>query len=141
VNSTSDHHLPADSGYLIVHAVIDTLMRRTIEQITSRHIHVDALHIDTAARTADVNGTPVDLGRKEFEILTTLAQSAGSRTPPPLLPATARIERSQPASCTSAATISLLSRSAACGAACPHCCLCSVEWSRSEWRVPGLPAS
>jgi DNA-binding response OmpR family regulator len=69
----SDHHLPANSSYLILRAVIDTITRRTAEHVTSRHIHVEALHIDTAARTADVNGTPIDLGRKEFEILTTLA--------------------------------------------------------------------
>jgi DNA-binding response OmpR family regulator len=69
----SDHHLPADSSYLILRAVIDTIARRTTEQVTSRHIHVGELHIDTAARTADINGTPIDLGRKEFEILTTLA--------------------------------------------------------------------
>jgi DNA-binding response OmpR family regulator len=69
----SDHHLPADSTYLIVRAVIDAIARRTSEQTTSRHVHVDALHIDTAARTVDVNDTPVDLKRKEFDILATLA--------------------------------------------------------------------
>jgi DNA-binding response OmpR family regulator len=69
----SDHHLPADSSYLILRAVIDAVARRTAEQVTSRHIHIGELHIDTAARSADVNGTPIDLGYKEFEILTTLA--------------------------------------------------------------------
>jgi two-component system KDP operon response regulator KdpE len=69
----SDHHLGADSAYLIVRAVIDAIMRRTVEEITSRHIHVEALHIDTAARTARVNAILIDLGRKEFDILTTLA--------------------------------------------------------------------
>lgn len=69
----SDHHLPVDSTYLILRAVIDTVARRINEQITSRHIHVEGLHIDTAARSADVNGTPIALGRKEFEILATLA--------------------------------------------------------------------
>ena len=54
-------------------AVIDAIARRTSEQTTSRHVHVDALHIDTAARTADVNATPVNLKRKEFDILATLA--------------------------------------------------------------------
>lgn len=43
------------------------------QQVTSRHIHVEALHIDTAARSADINGTRLDLGRKEFELLATLA--------------------------------------------------------------------
>jgi DNA-binding response OmpR family regulator len=69
----SDHHLPADSNYLILRAVIDTVLRRTVEELTSRHIHIETLHIDTAARTADVSGTPIDLGRKEFELLTMLA--------------------------------------------------------------------
>ena len=69
----SDHHLRADGSYLILRAVIDTIVRRTTEQVTSRHIHVEGLHIDTAARTADINGTPIDLNRKEFEILTMLA--------------------------------------------------------------------
>ena len=69
----SDHHLAEDSAYLVVRAVIDAVARRTVEQITSRHMHIGALHIDTAARSADVNGTEVKLSQTEFELLVKLA--------------------------------------------------------------------
>jgi DNA-binding response OmpR family regulator len=69
----SDHHLPTDSAYLILRAVIDAIARRVLHDVLSRHVHVGALHIDTAARTADVNATPVKLSRIEYEVLAKLA--------------------------------------------------------------------
>ena len=69
----SDHHVSADSGYLVIRAVLAAVTRRTLGQTTSRHVHVGELHIDTAARTADVNGAAVKLSRTEFELLAKLA--------------------------------------------------------------------
>ena len=40
----SDHHLPDSTGYVLLRSVIATITRRTLEQITGRHIHVGALH-------------------------------------------------------------------------------------------------
>lgn len=69
----SDHHISADSGYLVLRAVLSAVTRRTLHEAASRHVHVGALHIDTAARTADVNGAPVKLSRTEFDLLIKLA--------------------------------------------------------------------
>ncbi|MEA2137098.1 MAG: two-component system, OmpR family, phosphate regulon response regulator PhoB [Solirubrobacteraceae bacterium] len=69
----SDHHLTADSAYLVVRAVICAVARRTLDQLTSRHLHVGALHIDTAARSVDIDGRSVKLSRLEFELLCQLA--------------------------------------------------------------------
>ena len=69
----SDHHLAADSAYLILRAVIAAIAWRALHDVVSRHVHVGALHIDTAARTADVNATPVKLSRIEYEVLAKLA--------------------------------------------------------------------
>lgn len=72
-DSGSDHHLPADTGYVVLRAVLATILRRTQQQVTSRHLHVGRLHIDTAARTADIAGTPVKTTRIEFDLLCKLA--------------------------------------------------------------------
>lgn len=69
----SDHHLTADSAYLVVRAVIEAVARRTLHDVTSRHLHVGALHIDTAARSAEIDGRPVKLSRLEFDLLRQLA--------------------------------------------------------------------
>lgn len=70
----SDHHLPATSGYLVLRAALAAVARRTLDEpADARHVHVGQLHIDTAARTADVDGTPVKLSRTEFDLLSKLA--------------------------------------------------------------------
>lgn len=69
----SDHHLSSDSAYLVVRAVIQAVARRTLVDITSRHLHVGSLHIDTAARTVEIDGRSVKLSRLEFELLRRLA--------------------------------------------------------------------
>ena len=61
----SDHHLASDTGYLVLRAVIAAIARRTGETV-ARHIHVGELHIDTAARTADIDGSPVTFTRIEL---------------------------------------------------------------------------
>jgi len=70
----SDHHLNIDADYLILRAVIDAITRRSSDAITSRHLHVGALHIDLAARTVDISGDPVRLSRLEFDLLAKLAE-------------------------------------------------------------------
>lgn len=70
----SDHHLPADVDYLILRAVIDAIARRTTDTITSRHLHVGALHLDLAARAVDLAGEPIALSRREFDLLAKLAE-------------------------------------------------------------------
>jgi DNA-binding response OmpR family regulator len=69
----SDHHLMGDSAYLVVRAVICAVARRTLDQLTSRHLHIGCLHIDSAARSVDIDGRPVKLSRLEFELLCQLA--------------------------------------------------------------------
>jgi DNA-binding response OmpR family regulator len=69
----SDHHLAADTGYVLLRAVLVSVARRVLDDVTSRHLQVGALHIDTAARAAEINGTPVRLTRREFEVLVTMA--------------------------------------------------------------------
>ena len=67
--SGSDHHLPDTTGYVLLRAVVESVARRTVEQLTSRHLHVGDIHIDLAARSVDVAGTTVRLSRLEFELL------------------------------------------------------------------------
>lgn len=69
----SDHHLPDDASYLLLRAVLVTVARRALEHVARRDIQIGNLHIDTAARSADIDGTPVCLSRIEFELLCQLA--------------------------------------------------------------------
>jgi DNA-binding response OmpR family regulator len=73
----SDHHVPRHTGYVVLRAVVAAVMRLAFRDELSRHLHVGALHIDTAARTADVNGTLVRLTRLEFDLLIKLASDPG----------------------------------------------------------------
>ena len=69
----SDHHLAADTGYVVLRAVLASVLRRAEARVATRHLHIGELHIDTAARIADVAGTPVKTSRLEFELLCQLA--------------------------------------------------------------------
>jgi len=71
--SGSDHHLPDTTGYVLLRAVLESVTRRTLEPLTSRHLHVGDIHIDLAARSVDVAGTSVHLSRLEFELLVKFA--------------------------------------------------------------------
>ena len=75
----SDHHISTDSAYLVVRAVIQAVARRTLGDVTSRHLHVGGLHIDTAARSVDIEGRPVKLSRIEFELLRAARDRPGAR--------------------------------------------------------------
>ena len=69
----SDHHMAHDTGYVVLRAVIAAVVRITLRDSASRHLHVADLHIDTAARSVDVNGATVRLSRIEFDLLAKLA--------------------------------------------------------------------
>jgi two-component system response regulator ResD len=71
--SGSDHHLPDSTGYLLLRAVLASVLRRTVESVTSRHLHVAGMHIDLAARTVEVAETVVCLSPLEFELLVAFA--------------------------------------------------------------------
>jgi DNA-binding response OmpR family regulator len=69
----SDHHLADDTSYLLLRAVLHSIARRLLGETDARYIHVGALQIDTAARTARVNGTLVTFTRIEYALLLKLA--------------------------------------------------------------------
>jgi DNA-binding response OmpR family regulator len=71
--SGSDHHLPDGTGYVLLRAILASVMRRTVEAVTSRHLHVAGMHIDLAARTVEIAGSVVCLSPMEFELLVTFA--------------------------------------------------------------------
>jgi DNA-binding response OmpR family regulator len=69
----SDHHLDQSTGYVVLRAVIAAVVRLTLTDVSSRHLHIGELHIDTAGCTADVNGVAVRLSPAEFGLLAKLA--------------------------------------------------------------------
>jgi DNA-binding response OmpR family regulator len=69
----SDHHLPQGTGYVVLRAVVAAVVRLTLTDVSSRHLHIGELHIDTAGCTADVNGVAVRLTPTEFGLLAKLA--------------------------------------------------------------------
>jgi DNA-binding response OmpR family regulator len=71
--SGSDHHLADGTGYLLLRAVLASVLRRTVEAVTSRHLHVAGMHIDLAARTVEIAGSVVRLSPMEFELLVAFA--------------------------------------------------------------------
>jgi len=75
--SGSDHHLPAGTGYVLLRAVIATVIRRVLEETAVRHLYAGAIDVDLTAKTVTVAGTPVHVSRLEFELL---AKFAGEPT-------------------------------------------------------------
>jgi DNA-binding response OmpR family regulator len=71
--SGSDHHLPDDTGYVLLRAVLRSVIRRTFEDLTARHLQVGEIGVDLAARSVSVGGTVVHLSRLEFELLVKFA--------------------------------------------------------------------
>ena len=69
----SDHHLPADAGYLHLRAVVHTIARRS-HGLTRRVQRIGPIEIDTVAREVRVDGALVDLSAKEFALLAALAR-------------------------------------------------------------------
>lgn len=60
-------------------ARIEALLRRTVRQapVAVGPVEVGPVRIDPAARTVEMNGEPVTLTRKEFDILSSLARQPG----------------------------------------------------------------
>jgi DNA-binding response OmpR family regulator len=71
--SGSDHHLPDDTGYVLLRAVLRSVVRRAFENLTARHVQAGDISIDLSARSATVAGTVVHLSRLEFELLVKFA--------------------------------------------------------------------
>jgi DNA-binding response OmpR family regulator len=69
----SDHHLPADAGYLHLRAVVHAIARRA-HGLARRVQRVGPMEIDTVAREVRVDGALVDLSAKEFALLAALAR-------------------------------------------------------------------
>jgi hypothetical protein len=65
--------VPDDTGYVLLRAVLATVMRRSDEQVGGRHLQVGDIHIDLAARTVDVAEAGVHVSRLEFELLVKFA--------------------------------------------------------------------
>ena len=71
--SGSDHHLPADTSYVLLRAVIASLIRRVLEESSVRCLHAGAITVDLTSKTVTVAGSPVHVSRLEFELLAKLA--------------------------------------------------------------------
>jgi two-component system response regulator AdeR len=72
--SGSDHHLPASTGYVLLRAVLASLIRRILEQSSVRRLHAGAITVDVTAKTVTVAGTQVHVSRLEFELLAKFAR-------------------------------------------------------------------
>jgi DNA-binding response OmpR family regulator len=71
--SGSDHHVTGDTGYVLLRAVLRSVVRRAFEDLTVRQLQVGEIHVDVAARSVQVGGTVVHLSRLEFELLVKFA--------------------------------------------------------------------
>jgi DNA-binding response OmpR family regulator len=69
----SDHHVAADTAYLVLRAILAALTRCAAADLARRHVRVGDLHIDTAARTTRIAGTTIHLSRTEYGLLCQLA--------------------------------------------------------------------
>ncbi|MFF8402564.1 response regulator transcription factor [Streptomyces sp. NPDC014846] len=79
----SDDYLVKPYGFRELLARMEAVMRRVRSQpaATAHVIHHGSLHIDAGARVATVDGVPVDLTRKEFDLLHLLASQPGTVIP------------------------------------------------------------
>jgi DNA-binding response OmpR family regulator len=72
--SGSDHHHPPGTGYVLLRAVIATVIRRVLEDCSVRRLHAGAITVDLTAKTVTVAGTAVHVSRLEFELLAKFAR-------------------------------------------------------------------
>ncbi|POX45968.1 response regulator transcription factor [Streptomyces sp. Ru72] len=79
----SDDYLVKPYGFRELLARIEAVMRRVRSQPAAapQVIHHGSLRIDAGARIATVDGEPVDLTRKEFDLLHLLASQPGTVIP------------------------------------------------------------
>jgi DNA-binding response OmpR family regulator len=71
--SGSDHHFAEDTGYLLLRAVVASVIRRALQDVTARYLQVGEISVDLAARSVHVAGNVVHLSRLEFELLVKFA--------------------------------------------------------------------
>jgi len=71
--SGSDHHLPDSASYIILRAVLATIIRRVFEDVIARHLHACEIDVDLAAKSVTVAGSVVHLSRLEYELLVKFA--------------------------------------------------------------------
>jgi DNA-binding response OmpR family regulator len=69
----SDHHVTDETGYVLLRAVVRSVVRRAFEDLTARHLQVGEIGVDLAARSVQVAGAVVHLSRLEFELLVKFA--------------------------------------------------------------------
>jgi len=69
----SDHHAPETTGYVLLRAVLASVARRALEDVSAQHLHVGAIDVDLASKTVTVAGTPVRVSRRGFELLVKFA--------------------------------------------------------------------
>jgi two-component system KDP operon response regulator KdpE len=80
--SGSDHHLPDDTGYVLLRTILRSVVRRALEDVAARYLQVGAIGVDLAARSVTVAGTVVHLSRLEFELLVKFAGAVSSTSAP-----------------------------------------------------------
>jgi len=71
--SGSDHHLPAGTGYVLLRAVIASVVRRVLEESSVRHLRAGAIDVDLTAKTVIVAESAMHVSRLEFELLVKFA--------------------------------------------------------------------
>jgi DNA-binding response OmpR family regulator len=71
--SGSEHHIADETGYLLLRAVLASVVRRALENVTAGYLQAGEIHVDLAARSVQVAGTIVHLSHLEFELLAKFA--------------------------------------------------------------------
>jgi len=71
--SGSDHHLPDSTGYLLLRAVLASVIRRVLDDVSVRHLHAGPIDVDLEAKRVTVAGAAVHVSRLEYELLVKFA--------------------------------------------------------------------
>ena len=73
----ADDYLCIPFGFREFEARIEALIRRASQSSRTRYLRIGSLLIDRGARTAVLEGQPLELTKKEFDILVCLAEDQG----------------------------------------------------------------